>query len=97
MVVRHRGLPPYRETQGYVRKIQKLVADTDAEFSLPVAPVGRAAMGRRAATSRNATVSRAARSRSVVRRVSAGRRPLVKRTSVPAVDKTAARRASSRS
>jgi hypothetical protein len=35
-VKRHRGIPPYRETQGYVRKIQKLLADTDAAFSLPV-------------------------------------------------------------
>jgi hypothetical protein len=34
-VSRYRGLPPYRETQGYVRKIHKLVADTDAAFTMP--------------------------------------------------------------
>jgi soluble lytic murein transglycosylase-like protein len=35
VVARHRGVPPFRETQGYVRKIQKLVDNTDAEFTLP--------------------------------------------------------------
>src|SRR5205823_9479909 len=45
VVARHRGLPPFRETQGYVRKIQKLVDNTDAEFSLPVTPrVSRVAL-----------------------------------------------------
>jgi soluble lytic murein transglycosylase-like protein len=44
VVARHRGLPPYRETQGYVRKIQKLVENTDAEFSLPVSQVRKASL-----------------------------------------------------
>ena len=34
-VVRHRGVPPYRETQGYVRKIQALLA---GGASAPLAP-----------------------------------------------------------
>ena len=62
VVARHRGLPPYRETQGYVRKIQKLVQNTDAQFSLPVTKVVRKASlrsraGRKAAVSRNAARS----------------------------------------
>jgi hypothetical protein len=62
VVARHRGLPPYRETQGYVRKIQKLVQNTDAQFSLPVTKVVRKASlrsraARKAAISRNAARS----------------------------------------
>jgi uncharacterized protein DUF4124 len=34
-VVRHRCVPPYRETQGYVRKIQALLG---SDASTPVAP-----------------------------------------------------------
>src|SRR5439155_25345262 len=45
-VTRHGGVPPYRETQGYVRKIQKLVDNTDAEFSFPV-HVQKASLGSR--------------------------------------------------
>jgi hypothetical protein len=56
-VSRHRGLPPYRETQGYVRKIHKLVEDTDAEFTLPVVKSVRRAAARIRA--RHATVRRA--------------------------------------
>jgi hypothetical protein len=41
-VVRHRGVPPYRETQGYVRKIQALLAGGSATPSAP-APVLAAA------------------------------------------------------
>jgi hypothetical protein len=35
VVARHKGIPPYGETRGYVRKIHKLLADTDAAFTLP--------------------------------------------------------------
>lgn len=41
-VARFRGVPPYRETQGYVRKIHRLVADTDAAFSIPKPPKPKA-------------------------------------------------------
>ena len=35
LVARHGRVPPIRETQNYVKKIHKLVADTDAAFHLP--------------------------------------------------------------
>jgi hypothetical protein len=70
VVARHRGLPPYRETQGYVRKIQKLVQNTDAEFSLPATKVVRKA-SLRSRASRKAAISRnAMRSKSTVRKAS---------------------------
>lgn len=50
VVARHKGIPPYGETRGYVRKIHKLLADTDAAFTLP-APKARA-KGRRVLKSR---------------------------------------------
>jgi len=79
VVARHRGLPPFRETQGYVRKIQKLVDNTDAEFSLPVTPrVSRVALHRGSARLASA------RTRPAVRKASATRRPVVKRASVRA-------------
>jgi hypothetical protein len=79
VVARHRGLPPYRETQGYVRKIQKLVQNTDAQFSLPVTNVVRKA-SLRSRAARKAAISRnAARSKSTVRKASA--RSIVKRAS----------------
>jgi len=78
-VSRHRGLPPYRETQGYVRKIQKLVENTDAEFSLPVTQVRKASL--RARARRQAAVSHnAARGKSTVRKAST--RSVVKKASV---------------
>jgi hypothetical protein len=69
VVARHSGLPPYRETQGYVRKIQKLVQNTDAEFSLPVSKVRKATLRTRA--SRKAAISHnAARGKSTVGKAS---------------------------
>ncbi len=46
-VRRYRGVPPFGETRGYVRKIQNLLADSDAAFSIPEPPrpkVRRAAL-----------------------------------------------------
>jgi hypothetical protein len=98
VVARHRGLPPYRETQGYVRKIQKLVKNTDAEFSLPVTKVVRKA-SLRSRAARKATISRnAARSKSTVRKAST--RSVVKKASARSAKKpvrrAAVRRASRR-
>jgi hypothetical protein len=89
VVARHRGVPPFRETQGYVRKIQKLVQDTDAEFSIPApAKVRKASLrshsrasARRMSLSHKTSVSKASvKQRPVVRkqvrsaRKSSGRR-----------------------
>jgi hypothetical protein len=93
VVARHRGLPPYRETQGYVRKIQKLVDNTDAEFSLPVAP-RRAALQSRASSRKASAGSASSRRRPALRKASSIRSPVAKRTSVRA---SAARGSASRS
>jgi hypothetical protein len=94
VVARHRGLPPYRETQGYVRKIQKLVQNTDAEFSLPATKVVRKA-SLRSRASRKAAVSRnAVRSKTTVRK--APTRSVVKKASARTARKAVVRRASTR-
>ncbi|PYQ54975.1 MAG: hypothetical protein DMF78_03785 [Acidobacteria bacterium] len=91
VVARHGGVPPYRETQGYVRNIQKLVAGTDAEFSLPAAKVRKASL--RTGGGRHKALSARAhgRSKSVLRKASTTRRPLVRKASMRA---TRARRSS---
>jgi hypothetical protein len=75
-VARHRGIPPYGETRGYVKKIHKLLADTDSAFSLP-APRPRAkgravlkartTMARAGLKDRRATVTRASVTRKPAR------------------------------
>jgi hypothetical protein len=35
VVARHKGIPPFQETRGYVKKIRDLVADTTSAFSIP--------------------------------------------------------------
>ncbi|HUG55235.1 MAG TPA: lytic transglycosylase domain-containing protein [Vicinamibacteria bacterium] len=69
-VARYRGVPPYRETQGYVRKIHKLVADTDAAFSLPAQKrvVRKASLKSRRASARKASVRKASVSKASVRK-----------------------------
>jgi Transglycosylase SLT domain len=72
VVARRKGIPPYGETRSYVRKIHKLVADTDAAFTLP-APKPRAkgrkvlrsrtVMARAGVTDKRARVTRASLTR----------------------------------
>jgi hypothetical protein len=94
VVARHRGVPPYRETQGYVRKIQKLVQDTDAEFSIP-APVKVRKASLRSRSSRKAAVSKASRSKATVQKARAKHRSVVRKASARAAKKPM-RRASRR-
>jgi hypothetical protein len=74
VVARHKGIPPYGETRGYVRKIHKLLADTDSAFALP-APKPRA-RGRRVLKSRTVMARSGLKDkRARVTRASVSRKP----------------------
>lgn len=100
-VRRHRGMPPFRETRGYVSKIAKLVSDSDAAFSVPAyrAPVKKARVSSRsrrasARVKKASMTSRAKTRKATVTRAktSARKKPTVTRASSKA--RTSSRRAS---
>ena len=94
-VRRHRGVPPFGETRGYVTKIAKLLVDSDAAFSVPAfrAPAKRSVSSR--ASARRAGVrkaSMASRRKASVTRAKAS----VSKSGVTVTRVSATRRAGSR-
>jgi hypothetical protein len=64
VVARHKGIPPFRETRGYVKKIRDLVADTTSAFSIPEPPRKKKAVRRAASRNRQRVKMAALRSAS---------------------------------
>jgi hypothetical protein len=79
-VARHRGIPPFRETRGYVQKIRALVSDTTSAFSIPEPRRPKTRASARRAASRNRQRVKMASLRSAAKRSKA--RPIVRNASV---------------
>lgn len=107
-VARHKGIPPFRETRGYVQKIRSLVADTTSAFSIPAPPRPKAkarASARRTASSRQRvkmaslrsaakrSTSRAAVQKASVRKTSTTRKAAASRVRAKARTVSSVRRA----
>ena len=57
-VAKHKGIPPFRETRGYVQKIRNLVADTTSAFTIPEPRRPKAKARAKASASRAASRNR---------------------------------------
>jgi len=79
-VARHKGIPPFRETRGYVQKIRALVSDTTSAFSIPEPRRPKAKASTRRAASRSKQGVKMASLRSAAKRSSA--RAVVRKASV---------------
>ncbi|HVR70525.1 MAG TPA: lytic transglycosylase domain-containing protein [Vicinamibacteria bacterium] len=86
-VRRHKGIPPYRETRGYVRKIRALVADTHSAFTIPEPRRPKAKASARKAAARKAAARKASARKAAVRKASVRkasvRKATVRKASVP--------------